>query len=40
MRKLMREKPWLWIVFLLGFFMALSIAMLVIAELNRPILVR
>lgn len=39
MIKLFRERPWLWVVCGLGFFMSLSIGFLIIALNNPPSLV-
>ena len=36
MRELLRSKPWLWIVFLLGLMVATDVAFLVIA-LRHPV---
>ncbi len=36
----LRDRPWIWLVILLAFMMSLSIAFLVIAEFNRPLLVK
>ena len=40
MRKWLEERPWVWIVLLLAALMAGSIATLVIAEFNKPEIVR
>ena len=32
----LRDRPWIWIVALLALLLAGAVAMLVIAELNRP----
>jgi hypothetical protein len=40
LRKWLEERPWIWIVLLLALLMAGSIATLVIAELNKPEVVR
>ena len=40
MKKWLYDRPWIWIVLLLGILMAGSIATLVIAELNKPEIVR
>ncbi len=40
MRKWLEERPWVWIVLLLALLMAGSIATLVIAELNKPEVLR
>ncbi len=40
MRKWLRDRPWIWIVLLLALLMGASIATLVIAELNRPEIVK
>jgi hypothetical protein len=39
MRKWLRDHPWIWIVLFFSVMVAGSFAMLVIAELNRPIIV-
>jgi hypothetical protein len=39
-RKWLEERPWVWIVLLLALLMAGSIATLVIAELNKPEVLR
>ena len=36
MRQWLRDRPWIWIVLLMALLVAGSIATLVIAELNRP----
>jgi hypothetical protein len=36
----LRDRPWIWIVLLLLLLLAGSAATLIIAELNRPILLR
>ena len=36
MRQWLRDRPWIWIVVLMGFLFAGSAATLIIAELNRP----
>ncbi len=36
----LRERPWFWIVLLLALLLAGSVATLVIAERNKPTLVR
>lgn len=40
MRRWLRDRPWIWIVLLLALLLAGSVATLVIAELNRPELLR
>ena len=40
MRAWLRERPWIWIVLLLAALMAASIVTLVIAERNRPEIVK
>lgn len=40
MRKWLYDRPWIWIVVFIAFLFAGSIATLVIAELNRPEIVR
>lgn len=40
MRKWIYDNPWIWIVIFLSLLMAGSIATLVIAELNRPEIVK
>ncbi len=40
MRRWLRDRPWIWIVLLLAVLMGASIATLVIAELNRPEIVK
>lgn len=40
MRDWLRARPWIWIVVFMAFLMAGSIATLVIAELNKPEVVR
>ena len=40
MKQWILERPWIWIVLLLALLLAGSIATLVIAELNRPELVK
>ena len=40
MRKWLHDNPWIWIVVFLAFLMAGSFATLVIAELNKPEVVR
>jgi hypothetical protein len=40
MRRWLRDRPWIWIVLLLALLLAGSVATLVIAELNRPVLLR
>jgi hypothetical protein len=39
MRKLIYKHPWILVVMALGFFMTLSMVMLVIALLNRPTII-
>lgn len=36
----LRDRPWVWIVLLLALLLAGSAATLIIAELNRPTLLR
>jgi len=40
MRKWLHDRPWIWIVIFLAFLMAGSIATVIIAELNKPEVVR
>ena len=40
MRQWLRDRPWIWIVLLLAVLMAASIATLVIAQLNAPVIVK
>ena len=40
MRKWIHDRPWIWIVLLLGLLVAGGFATLVIAELNRPEIVK
>ena len=40
MRRWLRDRPWIWIILLLALLLAGSVATLVIAELNRPELLR
>ena len=40
MKKWLEDRPWIWIVLLLALLMAGSIATLIIAELNKPELLR
>jgi len=40
MRRWLRDRPWIWIVLLLAALMGASIATLVIAELNKPEIVK
>ena len=40
MRRWLRDRPWIWIVLLLVALMGASIATLVIAQLNRPEIVK
>lgn len=40
MRKWLRDRPWIWLIVLLGFMMSLSVAFLVIAEYARPVIVK
>jgi len=40
MRKWLYDNPWIWIVLFLGVLMAGSITTLIIAELNKPEVVR
>jgi len=39
LKKWFRDRPWIWLVVLLGFMMGLSITFLVIAQYYRPVLV-
>ena len=39
-RRWLRDRPWIWIVLLLVALMGASIATLVIAQLNRPEIVK
>jgi len=40
MKKWLFDRPWIWIVLFLAFLMAGSFATLIIAELNRPEIVK
>ena len=40
MRKWLHDRPWIWIVLLLGFLVAAGLTVVVIAEMNRPVVVR
>ena len=40
MRAWLRDRPWIWIVLLLTVLMGASVVTLVIAELNRPEIVK
>ena len=40
MRKWLHNNPWIWIVLFLGVLMAGSITTVIIAELNKPEVVR
>jgi hypothetical protein len=40
MRKWLYDNPWIWIVLFLGVLMAGSVTTLIIAELNKPEVVR
>ncbi len=40
MRDWLRERPWIWIVLLLALLVAGSVATLIIAEINAPIIVK
>ena len=40
MRKWLKDRPWIWIVLLLAVVMGASIATLVIAQLNLPLIVK
>lgn len=40
MKKWLRDRPWIWIVLFMLVLMAGSIATLIIAELNKPTVVR
>lgn len=40
MRKWLHDRPWIWIVVFMGFLVAGSLATLIIAEMNRPIIVK
>ena len=40
MRRWLYDNPWIWIVVLLGSVVASSLVLVVIAELNRPEIVR
>ncbi|MEZ4386403.1 MAG: hypothetical protein R3D98_02260 [Candidatus Krumholzibacteriia bacterium] len=40
MRKWLHDRPWIWIVVFLAVLMAASLATVIIAELNKPVVVR
>jgi hypothetical protein len=40
MRQWLHDNPWIWIVVFLGVLMAASLATVIIAELNKPEVVR
>lgn len=40
MRKWLYDRPWIWIVVFLSFLMAGSLATLIIAEVNKPEIVK
>jgi hypothetical protein len=40
MRKWLRNNPWIWIVLFLLILMAASVAVIIIAELNKPEIVK
>ena len=40
MRKWLHDRPWIWIVVFLGLLVAGSLGIVVIAELNRPEIVK
>ncbi len=40
MRKWLHDRPWIWIVLLLGFLVAAGLTVVVIAEMNRPEIVK
>lgn len=40
MRKWLYDRPWIWIVLLLGSLVAAGVAVVVIAEMNRPEIVK
>ena len=40
MRKWLYDRPWIWIVLLLGILVASGFTMVVVAELNRPVIVK
>jgi hypothetical protein len=40
MQKWLYDRPWIWIVLLLGFLVISGFVVLVIAELNRPEIVK
>ena len=40
MRKWLYDRPWIWIVILLGFLVAAGLTIVVIAEMNRPEIVK
>ena len=40
MRKGLHDRPWIWIVVFFGCLVAGSLATVIIAEMNRPIIVK
>ena len=40
MQKWLHDRPWIWIVVLLSFLVAGGVAVVIIAELNRPVIVK
>jgi hypothetical protein len=40
MKKWLHDRPWIWVVLLLALLMAGSLATLIIAELNKPEIVK
>ena len=40
MRKWLHDRPWIWIVVFFGCLVAGSLATVIIAEMNRPIIVK
>lgn len=40
MKKWLHDRPWIWIVLFLGLLVAGSLVVVVIAELNRPEIVK
>lgn len=40
MRKWLYDRPWIWIVILLGLLVGSGVATVIIAELNRPEIVK
>jgi hypothetical protein len=40
MRRWLHDNPWIWIVILLGFLVSGSITTVIIAELNKPEIVK